>query len=67
MKTSALGRILSATKPELFQYYLETGICDVMSFPDFLTAMKELGTEIITQERSDTGDDHLKAVCPARP
>ena len=61
MTTNALGKILSATKPELFQYYLETGICDVMSFPDFLTAMKELGTEILTEGRI-TNNDHLKTV-----
>ena len=40
------GKIVEATENELFEYYLNRGYDDVMSFSDFLWSMRKAGVKI---------------------
>lgn len=41
------GKIIEATKSELFNYYLDRELDDIYSFPDYIELMKKTGTKII--------------------
>ena len=45
------GKIVEATDIELFRYWLESGWCDVYSYPDYKNRVKELGTRVIEDDR----------------
>jgi len=40
------GKIIKATEVELFKYYIEREYEDILSFPDYLDRMKNIGVEI---------------------
>ena len=40
------GKIIKATEAELFKYYIEREYEDILSFPDYLGKMKNVGVEI---------------------
>ena len=44
------GKIVSATDIELYEYWLESGCCDVYSYPDYKNRVKELGTKVIEND-----------------
>ena len=44
------GKIVEATDIELFRYWLESGWCDVYSYPDYKNRVKELGTKVIEND-----------------
>ena len=41
------GKIIEATRGELFNYYLSRELDDVYSFLDYVELMKKAGTKII--------------------
>lgn len=41
------GKIIEATRSELFNYYLSRELYDIYSFPDYIELMKKAGTKII--------------------
>lgn len=45
------GKIIEATDIELFEYWLESGWCDVYSYTDYKNRVKELGTRVIEDDR----------------
>ena len=45
------GKIVKATDLELYEYWLESGWCDVYSYPDYKNRVKELGTRVIEDDR----------------
>ena len=44
------GKIVSATDIELFRYWLESGQCDVYSYTEYKSRVKELGTKVIEDD-----------------
>ncbi|MBK5722579.1 hypothetical protein JGH11_17025 [Dysgonomonas sp. Marseille-P4677] len=40
------GKIIEATRDELFNYYLSRELYDIYSFPDYVELMKKAGTKI---------------------
>ena len=47
------GKIVEATKSELFDYYLKQGFDEIYSFPDYCERCKMYGTEIVDEETSE--------------
>ena len=45
------GKIVSATDIELYEYWLESGWCDVYSYTDYKDRVKELGMKVIEDDR----------------
>ena len=45
------GKIVEATDIELYEYWLESGWCDVYSYTDYKNRVKELGTRVIEDDR----------------
>lgn len=41
------GKIIEATRDELFNYYISRELDDIYSFPDYVDLMKKAGTKII--------------------
>lgn len=48
------GKIIEATRDELFSYYLSRELDDVYSFPDYLERMKDAGVNIIDESSTDS-------------
>lgn len=46
------GKIIEATDIEPFEYWLESGWCDVYSYTDYKNRVKELGTRVIEDDRN---------------
>ena len=46
-----VGKIVEATDAELYEYWLESGWCDVYSYTDYKNRVKELGTRVIEDDR----------------
>ena len=44
------GKIVRATRLELYEYWLISGWSDVMSFPDYRYKVQELGTEVVEDD-----------------
>lgn len=47
------GKIIEATRYELFDVFLKTEMYEIMSFDDYVDRMKEGGTKVIEDERED--------------
>lgn len=47
------GKIVEATEPELFEFYLTRGLDDIMDFRTYLEGCKNAGTKIVEE-----GGDH---------
>ena len=45
------GKIVEATDIELYEYWLESGWCDVYSYTDYKDRVKELGMKVIEDDR----------------
>lgn len=45
------GKIVEATDIELYEYWLESGWCDVYSYTEYKSRVKELGTRVIEDDR----------------
>lgn len=45
------GKIVSATDIELYEYWLKSGWCDVYSYTEYKSRVKELGTRVIEDDR----------------
>lgn len=47
------GKIVEATKVELFDYYLKRGFDEIYSFPDYCERCELYGTKIVDKEGSE--------------
>ena len=45
------GKIVEATKSELFEHYLKRGFDEIFSFPDYCERCEMRGTRIIQDEK----------------
>lgn len=46
------GKIVKATDLELYEYWLKSGWGDIYSYTDYKNRVKELGTEVIEDDRN---------------
>lgn len=44
------GKIIEATKRELYNHYLDEDWDEIVTFPDFLLTMERLGVKIVEEE-----------------